>query len=156
MKNLTQSTRPDLISTVEVTEDIKLGYIPAWSYSTLKTFETCAYRSYIAKVKKVKEDFGPAAARGTEIHQQAEDYVSGKLGELPDTLKKFTSQFKQLREMYVDAKVELEGDWGFTRAWQTTGWLAPDTWGRIKLDAFVHESETVSYTHLTLPTTPYV
>ena len=134
--------RPDLISTVEVTEDIELGYIPAWSYSTLKTFEACAYRSYIAKVKKVSEDFGPAAARGTEIHKQAEDYVSGKLGELPDTLKKFTSQFKQLREMYVDAKVELEGDWGFTIGWETTGWLSPDTWGRIKLDAFVHESES--------------
>ena len=73
MKNLTQSKRPDLISTVEVTEDIELGYIPAWSYSTLKTFESCAYRSYIAKVKKVQEDLGPAAARGTEIHKQAED-----------------------------------------------------------------------------------
>ena len=117
MKNLTQSKRPDLISTVEVKEDIELGYIPAWSYSTLKTFESCAYRSYIAKVKKVQEDFGPAAARGTEIHKQAEDYVAGALGELPDTLKKFTSQFKNLRELFVDAKVELEGDWGFTQGW---------------------------------------
>ena len=142
MKNLTQSKRPDLISTVEVTEDIELGYIPAWSYSTLKTFESCAYRSYIAKVKKVQEDFGPAAARGTEIHKQAEDYVAGALGELPDTLKKFTSQFKNLRELFVDAKVELEGDWGFTRSWEPCGWLAPDVWGRIKLDAFVHETET--------------
>jgi len=142
MNNLTQSKRPDLISTVKVTEDIELGYIPAWSYSTLKTFESCAYRSYIAKVKKVQEDFGPAAARGTEIHKQAEDYVAGALGELPDTLKKFTSQFKNLRELFIDAKVELEGDWGFTRSWEPCGWLAPDVWGRIKLDAFVHETET--------------
>jgi len=142
MKNLTQSKRPDLISTVSVKEDIELGYIPAWSYSTLKTFESCAYRSYIAKVKKVQEDFGPAAARGTEIHKQAEDYVGGLLAELPDTLKKFTSEFKKLREMFAEAQVELEGDWGFTREWGTTGWLAKDVWGRIKLDAFVHESET--------------
>ena len=142
MKNLTQSKRPDLISTVEVTEDIELGYIPAWSYSTLKTFESCAYRSYIAKVKKVQEDFGPAAARGTEIHKQAEDYVAGTLGELPDTLKKFTSEFKALRELFADAKVELEGDWGFTLGWEPCGWMAPDVWGRIKLDAFVHETET--------------
>jgi hypothetical protein len=142
MKNLTQSKRPDLISTVSVKEDIQLGYIPAWSYSTLKTFESCAYRSYIAKVKKIGEDFGPAAARGTEIHKQAEDYVAGLLAELPDTLKKFTSEFKKLREMFAEAKVELEGDWGFTREWGTTGWLAKDVWGRIKLDAFVHETET--------------
>ena len=94
MENLTQPNRPDLISTVEVTEDLELGDIPAWSYSALKTFEACAYRSYISKVKRIQEDFGPAAARGTAIHEQAEDYVQGKLPELPDTLKKFTSQFE--------------------------------------------------------------
>jgi len=44
--------------------------------------------------------------------------------------------------MFAEAQVELEGDWGFTREWGTTGWLAKDVWGRIKLDAFVHESET--------------
>jgi len=137
-----QPTRPDLISTIEVTEDLELGYIPAWSYSTLKTFEQCNYRSYIAKVKKIQEDYGPAAARGTVIHDEAEQYVIGQLGELPDSLRKFEKQFKELRELYAEAKVETEGEWGFTRAWEATGWLAPDTWGRIKLDAFVHESET--------------
>ncbi len=137
-----ETKRPDLISTVEVTEDLELGYIPAWSYSTLKTFEQCAYRSYIAKVKKIQEDYGPAAARGTVIHDEAERYVNGQLGELPDSLRKFAKEFKKLRELYAEAKVETEGEWGFTRAWETTGWFGPDTWGRIKLDAFVHESET--------------
>ena len=39
MENLTQPNRPDLISTVEVTEDVELGLVPAWSSSALKTFE---------------------------------------------------------------------------------------------------------------------
>jgi len=142
MDQLTQPNRPDLISTVEVTEDLELGLVPAWSYSALKTFESCAYRTYISKVKRVQEDYGPAAARGTEIHQQAEDYVDGTLGELPDSLKKFETDFNTLRELYAEAKVELEGEWGFTLDWETTGWLSPDTWARIKLDALVHQTET--------------
>ena len=142
MENLTQPDRPDLISTLEVTEDIELGLVPAWSYSALKTFESCAYRTYISKVKKVREEFGPAAERGTRIHDEAEQYVRHQTADLPDALKKFEQQFKDLREQFGDAKVETEGEWGFTLNWEPTGWLAPDTWARIKLDALVHETET--------------
>ena len=83
--DLTQDTRPDL-DKLTVKPD-KLGLTPAWSYSALKVFEECPYRTYISRVKKIPEPSSPAADRGTEIHQQAEDYVSGKLGEMPDTLK---------------------------------------------------------------------
>tara|TARA_R110001592_G_scaffold125448_4_gene335512 strand:- start:1227 stop:1982 length:756 start_codon:yes stop_codon:yes gene_type:complete len=139
---LTQSKRPDLINTVEVNDETELGLVPAWSHSALKVFETCAYKTYISKVKRVQEDYGPAAARGTDIHQQAEDYVKGTLAEMPDTLKKFQNQFKFLREEFINAAVELEGDWGFTRQWEVCGWMDPTVWARVKLDALVHESET--------------
>ena len=98
MTELVQDKRPDLINVIETEAPKELGLIPAWSYSALKTYETCAYRSYISKVKRIQEDFGPAAARGTDIHQQAEDYVRGDLKKLPDTLKKFQSQFEDMRE----------------------------------------------------------
>ena len=142
LNSLTQEKRPDLIDAIEVNDDTELGHVPAWSHSALKVFETCAYKTYLAKVKRIKEDYGPAAARGSDIHQQAEDYVSGKLGELPDTLQKFKKQFEVLREEFINGVVELEGDWGFTRQWETCGWMAPDVWARVKLDALMHESET--------------
>ncbi len=142
MTELVQNKRPDLINVTELDKPTEMGLIPAWSHSALKTYEACSYRSYIAKVKKVQEDFGPAAARGTEIHQQAEDYVKGELAEFPDTLKKFKSQFEELKTLFADAKVELEGEWGFTIDWKACGWMAPDVWGRVKLDAIVHETET--------------
>ena len=142
MENLTSPKRPDLISTVEVTEDLELGLVPAWSYSALKTFESCAYRTYISKVKRVLVDYGPAAERGTRKHDYSEPYVRHQTADLPDSLKKFQRQFKELRELFAEAKVETEGEWGFTLNWEPTGWLAPDTWARIKLDALVHESET--------------
>lgn len=142
MTKLVQDKRPDLINVIEMDTPKELGLIPTWSHSALKTYETCAYRSYISKVKKVQEDFGPAAQRGTDIHEQAELYVNGELGEMPDTLKKFQPQFEELRELFIDAKVELEGEWGFTIEWEPCGWMAPDVWGRVKLDAMVHETET--------------
>jgi CRISPR/Cas system-associated exonuclease Cas4 (RecB family) len=138
--SLTQDERPD-IAKLAVKPD-KLGDVPTWSYSALKVFEECPYRTYISRVKKVREPSGPAAERGTEIHQQAEDFVSGKLGELPDTLKKFEDEFHELRTLFNDAKVELEGEWGFDLDWNPVGWVEQATWARIKLDALVHEDET--------------
>ena len=83
----------------EITVDKStLGDVRSWSYSSLKTFESCPYRLYIQKVKKIQEPSSPAADRGTKIHQEAEDYVRGELGELPESLKKFKSEFEVLRE----------------------------------------------------------
>ena len=140
MIELTQETRPDKSKPLEKPNE--LGLVPAWSYSTLKTFEECAYRIYIAKVKKIAADAGPAAKRGTEIHQQAEDYVNATLAELPDTLIKFKDEFETLRHLYAEAKVELEGEWGFSLDWESVGWMQPNTWARIKLDALVNEDES--------------
>ena len=72
----------------------ELGLIRAWSYSALKVFEECRYRSYIQKVKYIPEPSGPAAERGSVIHQEAEDFVAGKLDSFPTSLKKFESEFE--------------------------------------------------------------
>ena len=142
MPQLTQDKRPDIDNVIETSTSKELGLIPAWSHSTLKTYESCPYRIYISKVKRISEDYGPAAKRGSEIHEQAEHYVQGTLGDMPDTLKKFTTQFEHLRNLYVDGKVELEGEWGFTIEWEPCHWMAKDVWARVKLDALVHEDET--------------
>jgi len=139
---LTQDHRPDLQSVVQPEKPKELGLIPAWSHSALKTYEACAYRSYIAKVKRVQEDWGPAAKRGIRIHKQAEEYVGGTMPVLPPTLEKFKSEFEFLRRKFEEDKVEIEGDWGFTIDWKPCAWMAKDVWGRMKLDALVNESET--------------
>ena len=135
---LTQTKRPDAFKPVDKPDE--LGDISTWSYSALKVFEECAYRSFISRVKKVKEPSSAAADRGTTIHEEAEFYINGT-GEFTDNLKKFQSEFEDLRALYIDAKVELESDWGFTIDWKPTGWTVPDTWARVKLDAFVHEDD---------------
>lgn len=139
MVEMTQAERPDLD---KVTGPVELGPVKAWSYSALKVFEECPYRTYISRVKRIKEEAGPAATRGSEIHQQAEDYVRGTIADIPNTLKKFESSFKTLKDLFADAKVELEGEWAYTIDWEPTQWMAPDCWARIKLDAMVHEDKT--------------
>lgn len=131
----TRSGAPDAIET-----DIKLGPVPAWSFSVLKKFSECKYRVYIEKVKKIPEPSGEAADRGTRIHQEAEDYVKGKLDKLPKDLEAFEKvhgDFAKLKQQFDDGMVSLEGEWAFTINWEKTGWVMGDTWARIKLDAFV-------------------
>jgi len=65
---LVAETRPDQEKITAA--PVELGPIVAWSYSALKVFEECPYRSYIQRVKKVQEPSSPAADRGTHIHQK--------------------------------------------------------------------------------------
>ena len=57
-------------------------------------------------------------------------------------VKKFQTQFEDLRQNFNDALVELEGEWGFTIDWETCGWMEKGVWARVKLDAYVEETET--------------
>jgi CRISPR/Cas system-associated exonuclease Cas4 (RecB family) len=140
MIKLTADQRPDTIVDFEKPE--KLGEVRAWSYSALKVFEECPYRTYISRVKGVKEPSNPAADRGTQIHQYAEDFVNGTIDEMPKELHKFKDQFEELRQGFIDGKVELEGEWGFDLDWAKVGWMQKETWARIKLDSLVREDET--------------
>lgn len=47
-----------------------------WSYSSIKTFDQCPKKYYHLRVAKdVKDEGGPAAQYGTDVHKAAEDHV---------------------------------------------------------------------------------
>ena len=48
---LVQENRPDKIKPLETLFD--LGEIKSWSYSGLKVFEQCPFRSYLARVSGI-------------------------------------------------------------------------------------------------------
>lgn len=118
------------------------GLVPTWSYSSLKSFEECAYRVFLSKVERHPEPSSPALDRGSAIHLLAEQYIKGELAEFPPELNKFTSDFEELRSGFADGTVECEEDWAFTIDWAPTDWFGDETWCRQKLDAFVRESDT--------------
>ena len=50
--------------------------MPAWSYSSIKTFDQCPKKYYHLKVAKdVKDTAGPEADYGTQAHEAAEHYI---------------------------------------------------------------------------------
>jgi len=138
---LISNVRPDGKKTMQVPET--LGPIAAWSFSTLKVFEECAYRLYIQKVKKIPEPQGPQAARGETIHKAAEDYIQGLTDTIIPELKHVAKVLEDLRELFKEqGKVSVEGEWAFTKEWVPTGWMSPDCWARIKLDVLVYQTPT--------------
>jgi hypothetical protein len=118
------------------------GLVKTWSISRLFKFEACPHQIFLSGVKKIKQEAGEAADRGSMIHDLAEKYVRGQLEELPKELTKFKNAFFGLKELFDEGIVTCEEDWAFNIDWTPTGWLAPDCWNRMKLDAFVRENTT--------------
>ena len=117
--------------------------IPAWSWSRLEIFETCAYRAYLQYVERIptpplvppegKEEH--PLTRGVRVHQAAEDFVTRDIL-LVDELGLFEEQFEEQRIQYQenpDACI-VEAEWAVNQEWEPTGWRSKDTWGRMKLD----------------------
>lgn len=117
------------------------GLVPTWSFSTLKSFETCPYRVYLSKVEKAQEPQGNAAARGNIVHAAAEAFVRGEVDELVTELSLFEPAIRTLREQYEAGEVEIEGEWGFTTDWEPCDWSDDALWGKMKLDVFHRDAE---------------
>lgn len=123
--------------------EFETGSVPVWSFSTLKDYEQCPFRVYLAKIEKKKQQQSDAASRGEAMHQSAEDYVRSDIGtEVPKELIKFETGFHELQEQYQEGKVIMEESWGIKKDWSPCGWKEDGLWGRAKLDVFVQESET--------------
>lgn len=119
-----------------------LGLVPAWSMSRLFDYESCPHSVYLSKVAKMPTPSGAAAERGTQVHNHIEGYIQGEHSDVIKEMLGFQKLIDHLREGFANAKVEVEGDWAFTRDWVPTAWSAKDAWGRFKLDALEHQSDT--------------
>ena len=106
--------------------------IKSVSYSKLLDFEQCALRTKMKHVDRIPEEKAPAAERGTEIHQMAEDWVRGLGKVLPGPLMKFADEFAVLRREFKSNNVSLEGEWGFDKDWMPTAYKT--AWLRMKAD----------------------
>ncbi len=122
--------------------------IKAWSHSRLVVFEQCKFQAQLKFVDRVPEPPRPlppgktehANDRGTRVHLAAEAYTKGGV-ELVKELEWFAPEYKQLRSLYAEGRVSLEGEWAFDREWRPTAWMSSDTWCRIKCDHIVFVDE---------------
>jgi hypothetical protein len=119
-----------------------LGPVRAWSMSRLFDFENCPHAVYLSKVENMPSPSGPAAERGTAVHDHIEKYIQGEHADVIKEMSGFRPLIDLLRDEFAAARVEVEGDWAFDRTWNTTGWSAKDAWARFKLDAIHFQSDT--------------
>lgn len=112
--------------------------IPSWSISRINVYEQCAYRAKLQWLDRIP-DLQPktAADRGTQIHQEAEDYVTGKAAQTHN-LRFFVNDFNALRLHADQGRVICEEEWGFDRDWRVCSWKG--AWLRLKCDAVCHLS----------------
>lgn len=113
--------------------------VKTWSFSSLKTFEKCPYRTYLERIEKAPlpalgDDPNHPLTRGQRLHKEAELFVTGA-GPFTSDLKRFREYFAQLKDAYQEGQVEVEQKWGFTRHWEPTGWYDKDCWLWVKADA---------------------
>lgn len=123
--------------------------IKTTSFSRLQDFEKCKYLAKLKYVDKVPEPARPlppgktehANDRGTRIHENAEHYVRGNV-ELLKELAPFKEDFDELRSLYAEGAVTLEGEWAVDKDWNPVAWASDTAWCRMKLDAMVLTSPT--------------
>lgn len=108
----------------------------SWSFSRLLVYEQCPYRFKLQFMDRIP-DLQPktAADRGTQIHQEAEDYVLGK-GDFTSNLRHFKADFLALKSHADQGRVTCEEEWAFDRDWAVSSWKSG--WLRLKCDAVLH------------------
>jgi hypothetical protein len=67
-------------------------------------------------------------------------YVQGGVELIPE-LKRFRTEFDELRELFKEKRCFLEGEWAVTLEWEPTAWTSNDAWCRMKLDALVFSED---------------
>ena len=118
------------------------------SFSRLQDFEKCkllAKLKYIDKVPEPERPLPPgktehANDRGTRIHDAAELFVRGGVELIPE-LESFSDEYHELRTMFAEGKVQLEGEWAVDHNWSPVAWNSADAWCRMKLDAMVDNGD---------------
>lgn len=124
------------------TARFKALMINAWSFSSLQVFEKCPQQAKLKYVDKIPEPQNEYASRGVNVHDAAEAYVRGETEALASELFSFRSELDAVRRLYAEGKVTVEQEWAHDAEWVATAWRDKSTWVRIKLDIFVHMSET--------------
>lgn len=117
-----------------------LGPLKTFSFSGLKTYEECPYRRFLQKVKGFREASGPAAERGSQIHDHIEKFIRGELDTLPKIKEKPSEFIKKLRDQFIHGKIHLEENWFIDRDWKTVE--KEDQWGVFIIDCYIEESDT--------------
>ena len=138
------STTHEAFPVTETTDlEFCKGSIDSVSFSGLTTYESCPYQLYLNKVSKIPGISGPAADRGSIIHNALEEYVLGT-AEMKWNLLKSKVYYKYLvdafKEDYDNGLCIPELKFAITKKMKHTTWDADDMWLRGAIDVVIFET----------------
>ena len=120
--------------------------IKAGSNSRLGTYELCPHKARLKFVDKIEEPMGPAVERGSNIHKEIEDFITGKIEtltcELHENAIKFIKESAATFKANPD-KYHLEQQWGFDANLNSTDWKT--AWYRAILDMIYMSEPDFAY-----------
>jgi len=116
--------------------------ISAWSISRLLDFEKCAHRSYLQTIVKSPQPELEAThpmMRGSRIHKEVEQYISGETNDFPSSGKKCKEILDYCRDAFSgeDRIASVEEQWGFDSDWNPVGWFDDSIWLRAATDCTI-------------------
>ena len=112
----------------------------AWSFSALKTFQSCPKKYYHLKVlKDVKETQSEIMLYGIDAHKAAELYIANNQ-ELPGKYEFMRKQLDTLKALEGDKYCEFK--FGLTKEMQPCDFFAKDVWLRGAIDLLIVNTET--------------
>ena len=116
-----------------------MAKIPAWSFSSLKTFTTCPKKFYHIKVlKDIKEPEGEQALYGKLVHEVAELYIrDGK--EIPEKFAFIKPALDSLLKIQGEKFCELK--MALTEKLEPCDFFDPDCWFRGVADLLIIDRE---------------
>jgi hypothetical protein len=114
---------------------------PAWSFSSIKTFDQCPKKYYHVKVAKdYEEDFSTEAILyGNEFHKAAEEYVSEVVSALDPRFAYAQQALDKLKGMKGEKLCELK--MGLTANLEACGFFDKGVWFRGVADLIVLDRE---------------
>jgi hypothetical protein len=106
-------------------------YTGHWSFSSWDKYSQCPFRFKCKYILHIPDPAGPAADRGTRLHQTAQDFIEAKRDDLTEEFYHLRPFYRELRD--VRALCELE--WAFLRDWTPCAYAHPSAWLLTKTDA---------------------
>ena len=107
-----------------------MSNLTAWSYSRLSVYRKCPRQFRYKFIDKLPCPDNYSSSRGSMIHAKAEQFVNGKIKGMPDELKQFNHEFREIKRLQASTELDLS----VTKAWQPS--FSMD-WNNVWCRAFI-------------------
>lgn len=117
----------------------------SWSYSQLSAYEQCPHKWMYQRIVKLPEPPSYHLTNGNYVHSLAENFLKGKITEIPKELSKFTKEFNNLKAANAVAEqpIVLRSDWSYLGGEEA--WGSKDAWLRMKIDASIGNDYLIDF-----------